>query len=153
MPCVLCVFRARAIPSVFLIFEQEALRCSFVAPFCHIYNCAIDRVKVGDFAGTVPTKFSIYKAWIACDFADSDEAAKIVKTVVAEEHAEGVTVRVLPYAVTSTARDSRRRKGRGAAFYQYAAAHIGGHALEGCDNHTRRRRASNDCDLIEPGAF
>jgi hypothetical protein len=96
---------------------------------------------------------SLDKFWMACHFTDSDETALIVKAVKTKERDKGLTARPLPYAVTGTARDTRRRTGRAAAFQQDAAAHIGAHALEGCDNCHRRRRARNDLDGIEPGAF
>src|SRR5215475_5846777 len=90
---------------------------------------------------------------MGCDLSDSDETAKIVKRVEAEEHANGMRARALPDAVPGTARDRRRRTGRAAALYQYAAAHSGDHASEGCDNCLRRRRASNDFELTEKGAY
>src|SRR5262249_51186080 len=96
---------------------------------------------------------SLDKRQVDCDFTDSDETAKVVKRVDAEEHAKGVIARSLPYAVTGTVRGRRRRSGRTAAFYQYAAAHKGKHGLEGCDNLMLRRRARNNSDVIEPGAF
>jgi|SoiMethySBSTD1v2_1073268.scaffolds.fasta_scaffold1401361_1 hypothetical protein len=58
------------------------------------------------------------------DFRDSDETAKIVKTVEAEEHAKGVMARTLPDAVTGTARDRWRRSGRATAFDQDATAQV-----------------------------
>ena len=91
------------------------------------------------------------RLWMAFDFNDADEMAPLVKIVGAEEQAKGVMARALPDAVTGTVR--RRRKRRGATFDQYAATHIGGHALEGHDHHMRRWGARHDFDLIEPGAF
>src|SRR5262245_12296334 len=120
---------------------------------CHIYHRAIGRVKVSDPVGTMPNELSLYEPWKGFDFSDSNETAKSIKTVGAEEHAKGVIARALPYAVTGTTRDSRRWSGRTTAFDQYTASHIGGHALEGGDHRMRRWRARYDFDLIEPGAF
>jgi hypothetical protein len=104
-----------------------------VARFCHIDHRAIVRINVRELAGTLPTEIirlnnirslrivSSDKAWMDCDFGDSDETAKIVKTVEAEEHAKGVIARALPYPVPGTAPDRRRRSGRAAAFYQCAS--------------------------------
>ena len=139
-----------------LVPEKEGCRRRSVTAFRHADHRAIDRVEVRDLVGTIPAEIirldkirsvgivSLYERWLACHFGDSDATTQIVETVGTEEQEKGVTPRALPYAMTGAPRDGRRRSGRAAAFYQDAAAHIGGHALNGCDHRKRRRRARHD---------
>ena len=90
---------------------------------------------------------------MARHFGDSDATAQAVEAVGAEEQEKGLMLRALPDPVAGAPRDGWRRSGSATALQQGAAAHIGGHALEGGDHRKRRRRARHDRDLVEPGAF
>ena len=100
-----------------LVFEQDGARCDFATSFYPCDHRAVDRVQDREPVCTRPAEVvrldnvrsprivPADERWSESDFTNSDEAAEIVEAVHAEEYAECLMSRALPYAVTRAAPD------------------------------------------------